>query len=311
MKKLNRALLLFVILLMAGAVGVSRLRPESGRELLADPVTWLAGAAIVFLLIAFLATYQALEAMKHLIAQKEGRLPVNEDEEATETEEEDSWVSGIMQKLTDSTPVEEEDKVATDHEYDGIRELDNNLPPWWLAGFYLSIIFAVVYLLRYHVFQTAPLQEEELRIEMAEAEKEKEAYLESAANLVNESNVEMVESEDRIQSGKAIFGKNCVQCHAQDGGGGVGPNLTDKHWIHGNTISDIFGVIKRGVPDKGMVPWEDKLSPAEIQEIASYIITLQGKEPADPKEPQGEKLGYAVAGNDKEASADTTESTEP
>ena len=284
MKNVNRLLLAFVLLLMVGALATSLLSPENSVELLANPVNWLVLTAGFFLIIAFMATFQALDAMKYMLAKKEGRLPAEEPED----QEEDEWLSGIMQKLTDATPVEEEEKVATDHEYDGIRELDNNLPPWWLAGFYISIVFAVVYLLRYHVFQSAPLPEEEFKIEMAEAEAAKEEYLETAANLVDESNVAMVESDSRILEGEAIFTKNCAVCHAKDGGGGVGPNLTDNYWIHGAKIADVFSTIKYGVPAKGMIPWKDQLSPAQMQDVASYVMTLKGTTPAKPKEPQGE-----------------------
>lgn len=301
MKSLNRITLLFVVLLFVGAIAIGTLNPTSGQEIMANPVNWLVALAAFFLIIAFIATFQALDAMKYMLAKKEGRLPAEAEEEGEE--EEDAWLKGIMHKLTDATPIEEEEAVATDHNYDGIRELDNNLPPWWLAGFYISILFAVVYLLRYHVFQTSPLQEEEFRMEMAEAERQKEEYLKTAANLVDESNVTMLTEAGRLEAGKAIFNKNCAVCHAQDGGGGVGPNLTDYYWIHGNEIADVFSTVKYGVPAKGMIPWQDQLSPAEMQEVSSFVLSLQGTEPANPKEPQGELMQAAPARADSSAAA--------
>mgnify|MGYP006270131451 CR=1 FL=1 len=319
MKTLNRVILAFVVLLMVGSIAITYLNTDNSVELMSNPVNWLVVVAAFFLIVAFVATFQALEAMKLMLARKEGRAPaagetsLNEEgavEEGEEAGEGDEWLQGILHKLTDATPVEEEEKVATDHEYDGIRELDNSLPPWWLAGFYISIIFAVVYLLRYHVFQTAPLQEEEFKMEMAAAEEAKEEYLKNAANLVDESNVAVVESDERILAGEAIFQRNCAVCHQRDGGGSVGPNLTDEYWIHGNSIGDIFKTIKYGVPAKGMIPWKDQLSAAEMQDVASYVMTLQGTTPANPKEPQGELMLPADAapeeGPEAENGGDTT-----
>lgn len=298
MKRLNRTIIIFVVLLMAGAAAVTTLDPSSSSEILANPLYWLVIIAAFFLVIAFMATYEALEAMKKMIKGVNG-------EEAEELiEEEDSWVDDILHKLTDAAPLDREEEVATDHEYDGIRELDNNLPPWWLIGFYISIVFAVVYILRYHVFQSAPLSQGELKIELAEAEAAKEEYLKTAANLVDESNVVALTDESRIAAGADIFAKNCAVCHAADGGGGVGPNLTDAYWLHGNDIKDVFKTVKYGVPAKGMIAWKDQLGAADIQDVSSYILTLEGTSPANPKEPQGELMS-----NEAPAATEATDST--
>lgn len=316
MKKLNRVIIVFVLLLMLGAIGAATLNPQSSLELIAKPVSWLVLTAAFFLILGFTATLKALDAMKFMLAQQQGKTSATDQEENEEgpEEEEDDFLGSVLQKITDATPVEEEEKVATDHNYDGIRELDNNLPPWWLAGFYISIIFAVVYLLRYHVFQSAPLQLEEYKMEMAQAKEEKEEYQKTAANLVDESNVTMVEEESRLQKGKQIFLDKCAVCHQKDGGGQVGPNLTDDYWIHGSKISDVFETVKYGVPEKGMVPWEDKLSPADMQNVASYVLTLWGTEPSDPKEPQGELVERDAQKEqdeqDEGAPADSTASPE-
>jgi len=290
MKKLNRAILAFAILLMVGSASLTFLNPENSLEIIADPMNWLVVVSLFFLIVAFMATFEALDAMKKLIAHKDGKETVESIEEEKEEEEEEDWVDGLMHKLTDAVPVENEEEVATDHVYDGIMELDNNLPPWWKAGFYLSILFAVIYLLRYHVFQSAPLQHEELKIELAEAEAAKKEYLKNAANLIDESSVTLLEDDSRIAEGGKIFAKNCAVCHANDGGGGVGPNLTDNYWIHGASIKDVFKTVKYGVPSKGMIPWKDQLSAAEMQEVASYVISLVGTQAANPKEPQGDLI---------------------
>lgn len=296
MKRLNKTLVLFVVLLMVGAGSITTLNPENSQDIIGNPTYWIITIALFFLIIGFMATFEALEAMKKMIK--------GQDETVEEEVEEDDWVDNILHKLTDAAPLDREEEVATDHEYDGIRELDNNLPPWWLAGFYISIAFAVIYLLRFHVFQSAPLSAEELKIELAEAEAATQEYLKTAANLVDESSVELLSDESRILAGGEIFTKNCAVCHANDGGGGVGPNLTDYYWIHGNDIKDVFKTVKYGVPAKGMIPWKDQLSAAQMQEVASYVLTLQGTTPANPKEAQGELM--EMSSSEEPATSDST-----
>ncbi len=287
MKSLNKYFIALGLVLMGGALAVSLIDQETAGNFLSSPVNWVAIVAAVFLIIAFGATFSALEAMKIMIAAREGRLKTEEDEVVAE-ERKPSWASALLAKLQDSKPVQEEEEIELDHEYDGIRELDNNLPPWWLYGFYATIIFSVIYLVRYHVTQSAPLPEEEYQMEMAAAAAQKEEYLKNAANLVDETNVTAVTEGPRILNGEAIFKKNCGVCHANDGGGGVGPNLTDAYWLHGGSINDVFETIKYGVPSKGMIAWQDQLSPKDIQDVATFIMTLQGTTPGDPKEPQGD-----------------------
>ncbi len=288
MKSLNSYFVGFGLLVMAGALAVGFIDNEVMGSFFSNQVNWILITFAVFLLIAFIAVFRALEAMKYMVLKKEGRLPQEAEEDWSEEEGGKSWVDNLLAKLQDSKPVDEEDEIELDHNYDGIRELDNNLPPWWLYGFYITIIFAVIYLVRYHVTGSAPLPLEEYEMEMAAAAAQKEEYLKNAANLVDENTVELLTAEPRIANGKAIFTKNCAVCHAQDGGGGVGPNLTDPYWIHGGSISDVFGTIKYGVPSKGMISWKDQLSPKDIQDVSSFILTLQGTTPADTKEPQGD-----------------------
>ena len=193
----------------------------------------------------------------------------------------------IMLALTKAKPVEKEADIMLDHDYDGIKELDNSLPPWWVWGFYITIIYSVIYLIHFHVLGTGPSSKEELERELALAEKQKEEYLKTAANLIDENNVQYLTAEANLSAGRKIFEQNCASCHAQDGGGLVGPNLTDNYYIHGGSIQDIFKVIKYGVLEKGMLAWKDMLSPAQMQDVASYVKSLVGTTPANPKEPQG------------------------
>lgn len=184
-------------------------------------------------------------------------------------------------------PVQEEANIDLGHDYDGIRELDNRLPPWWLYGFYACIVFAGVYLWRYHVSHNGALSAEEYQIAVTKAAEAKEAYLAKAANKVDETTVVYQSSSDYLAGGQKIFETACAACHLADGGGSVGPNLTDDYFLHGNDIKDIFKTIKYGYPEKGMKSWQDDYTPAQISQLSSYVKSLHGTKPSKPKEPQG------------------------
>lgn len=189
------------------------------------------------------------------------------------------------------------------HSYDGIEELDNPTPPWWVAGFVLSVIAGVTYLYRYDIAKTAPNQLEEYAIEVQKGEAAKLAYLASAANNVDENTVTALTDAADIEAGKTVFVQVCAACHGTDGGGSVGPNLTDDYWLHGGSIKDIFRTITVGVQDKGMKSWKDDYSPRQIQQIASYIKTLHGTKPATPKASQGELYNEGSQENGTNATA--------
>ena len=184
-------------------------------------------------------------------------------------------------------PIEQEVDIDLGHDYDGIRELDNRLPPWWLYGFYACILFAFIYLWRYHVAHSAPLSGEEYQIAMQEAAIQKEAYLKKAASNIDETNVKFMGGAGNLAAGKNIFETICSACHGKAGQGVVGPNLTDDYWLHGGSINDIFKTIKYGYPEKGMKSWKDDYSPTQIADLASYILTLHGTNPPGAKAPQG------------------------
>ncbi len=201
-----------------------------------------------------------------------------------------------------AVPIEKERDLLLDHNYDGIQELDNSLPPWWKYGFYLTIIVAFVYIYRFHVSGDGLTQEEEYVAEMQKGEEDKAAYLANAGNNVDENTVTLLADAAAIGEGKELFSKNCVACHLADGGGSVGPNLTDEYWLHGGGIKDVFKTIKYGWQEKGMKSWKDDFSPKQIQELASYVKSLKGTKPAAPKAAQGEL--YIEAGTP--AAADST-----
>ena len=179
------------------------------------------------------------------------------------------------------------DRLIANHSYDGIRELDNDLPPWWKWLFIISVVFGIVYLLGFWVFDWDSLyQEREYQKEMAVA-----ASM-MPAQQTAEFELKVLSDAASIANGKATFDKICQVCHLKDGGGLVGPNFTDDYWIHGNSLDDLFNVVSNGVLDKGMIAYKDQLSPKARLEVISYIITLHGTTPAKPKAPQGDLLDW-------------------
>lgn len=200
-------------------------------------------------------------------------------------------------KTNNFIPIEEEAKLDSGHSYDGIRELDNNIPSWFTAAFVLCILFAITYLWRYHVSQSAPLQIDEYKNEMAQAAIEKEEYLKNAGNNVDENSIKMLDAAG-IAEGKTLFAANCVACHGATGAsmaGGVGPNLTDAYWLHGGSLKDVFKTIKYGWPDKGMRSWKDQFSPKQIAELASFVKSISNTNVAGGKEKQGELYSEEAA----------------
>lgn len=199
-----------------------------------------------------------------------------------------TYFSKVRQKLTASVPVEKEKDVLLDHDYDGISELDNQLPPWWKFLFYFTIVFGIIYMLYFHVFNIGNLQEEEYIAEVKQFEIQ-QAALQKTSVAINENTVTILNDAGSLFSGKEIFNKNCAACHGNYGEGLVGPNLTDDYWINGGSIKDIFRTIRDGVPSKGMISWKSQLNPKQIQEVGSYIKSLYGTNPPNAKPPQGVK----------------------
>jgi cytochrome c oxidase cbb3-type subunit III len=189
--------------------------------------------------------------------------------------------------LTKAKPVEHEADILLDHNYDGIKELDNALPPWWKYGFIVSIIAAFIYLMNFHVIGSGKSPDEEYQSEMARAQQQLAEYHEKNKDNIDENNVPMADAAG-IANGKATFIQTCFPCHGKLGEGGVGPNLTDDYWLHGGKLNDIYHTITNGYPDKGMQSWKSQFTPKQISEIASYIKTLRGSNPPAGKAPQGD-----------------------
>ena len=212
-------------------------------------------------------------------------------------------LSKLWYKMNKFKSIEEEASIDTGHSYDGIRELNNVTPPWFIAGFVLSIIFGMIYMWRFHVVKSVPLQIEEYNISVTEAKIKQAEYLKTQANNVDENTV-VVLGADGIAAGQALFAANCVACHGDKGqGASVGPNLTDNYWLHKGGIKDIFKTIKYGWQEKGMKSWKDDFSPNQIAQLASFVHSLRGSNPAGAKEPQGELYTEGAAAP---AAADST-----
>jgi cytochrome c oxidase cbb3-type subunit 3 len=239
----------------------------------------LAGNVLLFVIIV-----SQLSVIRGMV-----RVLNKEDERAVPVPVERSYADEILTRLTRTVKVEQEEDILMHHEYDGIRELDNVLPPWWLWLFYGTIAWSVVYVFNVHISGTWLHQADEYEQEMAQAKVDVEAYLAKAAASVDENSVTAMTDAGSLAAGKTTFVTYCKACHGENGeGNAVGPNLTDAYWLHGGGIRNVFTTIKYGVVEKGMQSWKKDLKPAEMQQVASYILSLQGTSPANAKAPQGE-----------------------
>lgn len=191
-------------------------------------------------------------------------------------------------KFTNAVPVEQESSILLDHDYDGITELDNDLPPWWKYGFYVTIVWAVGYFFYYQILEIGPVQEEEYAQEMADGELQMAEYKALHPEMITIDNVELLTDETTISLGRSIFKQNCVSCHMEGGIGGLGPNLTDDFWLYDNDIKGVFNTISEGA-NNGMKSWKSDLSADKIQAVSSFILQLDYVAPPTGKEPQGEQ----------------------
>ncbi len=261
---------------------------ESGSKpaFLEHPLALLFLGVVLFLLIGIELIVKSIENVLFNSLSPEAK------ERYLETKTKKSawnWIERLRQKMVGEKTIEEEHEIILDHNYDGIQELDNNLPPWWVYLFYASILFAIVYMARYHIFG-GDNQDMEYERAVAQAQVEIEVYKKTAKGLVDASTVELLTDASDLKAGEAVYLANCVACHMADGGGGIGPNLTDDYWILGGGIKEVFQTVSEGGrAGKGMVAWKQVLKPAEIAQVSSYILTeLTGTNPANPKDAEGE-----------------------
>ncbi|MFV5691882.1 cbb3-type cytochrome c oxidase N-terminal domain-containing protein [Flavobacterium sp. LT1R49] len=240
----------------------------------------------LFLLIAIEITMSAVDNITYQLLSEEQKLKLEEVNSLGLKEKE--WFKNLMKSLTNTVPLENEGELLLEHDYDGIKELDNNLPPWWVYSFYACIAFALIYMVRFELLG-ADNQEMELKKEVAQAKIDIAEYMKTAPDLMDEKTVVLLTEPADLAAGKEIFTTNCAACHRADAGGQIGPNLTDANWILGGGIKNLFHTITNGGRDgKGMIAWKGTLKPKEIQHVASYILSLQGSNPKDPKAPDGE-----------------------
>ena len=245
------------------------------------PMVMLFLGVFLFLLIAIEIVTNAVDKVTYHLLTDEQKKKLEDAQSVSFTES--PFYTNLMKKLTRSKEIEQEADVMLDHDYDGIKELDNVLPPWWVNLFYATIIFALIYLLRFHVFgDYNQAQEYIAEVELAQIEIEKNKVV--SPDDMNVDKVTLLADAESLAKGKEIFTNACAACHKADGAGQIGPNLTDEYWINGGGIKNVFKTISEGGREgKGMVPWKATLKPTEIQKVASYVLSLQGTKPAGAK----------------------------
>ncbi|WP_158981045.1 MULTISPECIES: cbb3-type cytochrome c oxidase N-terminal domain-containing protein [unclassified Flavobacterium] len=240
----------------------------------------------LFLLIAVEITWKAVDSITYQLLMQDQKEALHKKQNIRFQDQ--AWYKNLMAKLTKTQPLDNEGQLLLDHDYDGIKELDNNLPPWWVYLFYACILFGVVYMVRYEVLGSDN-QEMELQKEVAQAKIEIAEYMKTAPDLMDEKTVTLLTEPADLAAGKEIFITNCAACHRADAGGQIGPNLTDDQWILGGGIKNVFHTLVNGGRDgKGMISWKGTLKPKEMQKVASYILSLKGSNPPDSKASEGE-----------------------
>lgn len=305
-KYLPTLLLLLTSLTMSWGQAVSAAPPAANTDGFSNIMSTVFLILSVLLFVIVIAVVVRTNALltKHLIrveSEKHG-LSSSTESAGMMAVEEDFFTRLRKKYWENPVPREKEGEITLDHDYDGIKELDNHLPPWWVNMFFLTIIWAVGYMWFYHWGGNGVNQADEYKQEVETAKKEIAIALAGKANAVDESSVTALTDAAALSEGELTFKSVCAACHGPKGEGLVGPNFTDEYWIHGGGIKNVFKVIKYGVPDKGMIAWSSQLKPVDIQKVASYILTLKGTNPPNPKAPQGEIWTEAGA----EAPQDTT-----
>lgn len=281
MKNAKWLIMLMMVLIAPGAFA------QGGS---ADNSTLLIAVIIVgaLALIVLLVSIYTLQVLNVVLRSEEAKR-------AKEAGVEPKEVEGLWQRFlkiaNKRVDAKDEESIILDHDYDGIKELDNHLPPWWSYLFYVTIVFGIFYVIFYHVTDTLPLQEKEYEIEMAEAAamaQMREAEAAASGTAFSEEDIELTTDPDVLASGAKIFGSQCVACHKADAGGMIGPNLTDDYWLHGGDIKSVYKTISEGVPGTTMIPWKSSMSGEDMAALANYIKSIRGTNPPDAKAPEGE-----------------------
>ena len=188
-----------------------------------------------------------------------------------------------------NTIIEDEKHLVLDHDYDGIQELNHPLPSWWSGIWAISIVFAAIYFM-YYIMMDGPTLRDEYKKEYAKVREVIDAEKAKSGNFDVEEFNTFVAENDGIKNGAIVYEENCLSCHAEGGGGDIGPNLTDKHWknITAFEAKNIYSVVFKGVEDNGMPAWGEMLSKEELMSVVSFVMSLQGTTPPEAKEPEGD-----------------------
>jgi len=268
------------VLITFFALAKSFMSYQNPFDIYENPLVWL--ALIGFILVVVLkevVNQMAISKATELQNEKDGVVP----------EAPNAWLKKLLKYWTKAKDIEEEQEIILDHNYDGIKELDNSLPPWWVYMFYITIVFAVVYLIRFEIMG-GDTPEVEYEKAVAQARMEVNKYKANSPDVFNIDDLKLLTDASDLKRGKAVFNLNCASCHLADGGGSIGPNLTDEYWILGGGIKNVFNTVYNGGRNgKGMIAWNKTLKAEDIAKVSSYVISLQGTTPAKAKAPQGEK----------------------
>jgi cytochrome c oxidase cbb3-type subunit 3 len=271
------------------------------------PMVGLFLVVFLFLLVAIEIVSSAVDNITYHLLTEEQKKQLNEAQSVPFTES--SFYKNILNKLTRTKTIDQEADVMLDHNYDGIRELDNVLPPWWVYLFYGTILFGAIYLVRFEIMDEYN-QDQEFQIEMKEAQAAVDEYMKTAPDMMSKEKVTLLTDATSLAAGKALYTTNCVACHRPDGGGQIGPNLTDKYWILGGGIKNVFNTLMEGGRDgKGMVSWKASIKPSDLQKVASYVLSLQGTTPKDAKPAEPEAKEWVDEKAAAPATAPVTDST--
>jgi len=299
-----KKIFLTIAALTPGLGAMSQTTDATPAGFLNDPLlpVYLTAAAVLLVLILVIAVaIYVVRVLNYLTTQT-----VVQASAGRPLKQKRSWWSRFVEKMNASVPVEQEKEIELDHSYDGIRELDNHLPPWWKWLFYGSMAWAAVYLIIFHVTDSLPLSQAEYQHELALAEEQVRAYKASQPQAeVDENSLVFTSDATIIEKGKAIFANNnCGGCHRADGGGNsIGPNLTDQYWLHGGEIKNVFLTIKNGVVEKGMPAWGKSMTAQDVRDVAFFVMSLQGTNPPDAKAPQGDVFREVKATTDSTATS--------
>lgn len=267
-----------LFLLISLALFSSNLLADDGQL-----ISGMSNMSILIVVLAFVASFVLLAFLTLGVTFKE---LLNRSQEPDEVEEPSAFGIWFWNNFNQAVPVEKEKDILLDHDYDGIKELDNQLPTWWKYLFWIPIITAPMYL--YYYSGATPISIKEYKAEMEIARVQKATNKKGQKGL-DEENLTALTDGTSLASGKDVYAANCASCHAAEAQGIVGPNLTDEFWLHGGSVPDVYKIVKEGVAGTAMLAWKEKISARQMHQVVSYVMSLQGSNPPNPKAPQGEK----------------------